>query len=174
MQADAGQRSLAADLQTFFVADGLQPLRPSKESILASICDFGSAVPGLVVGSSIRDWMVPSKIPPSSVGLLARTISDLELLFPIIAGPDGIDPAIAPVNLGDPSKGKVNGLRIAVYSENGSAFPTDDTKATVEIAAKALETLGAIITSKCSAPAKQTPKLQRLALVTGINTTFWW
>lgn len=97
----------------------------------------------------------------TTVGPLARTIEDLELLFPIIAGPDGIDPAIAPVDLRDPSRVKIESLRIAFYSENGSAFPTDDRKETVEKAAKAMERLGAKITNQCPPPAKQTSNLQR-------------
>ena len=97
----------------------------------------------------------------TAVGPLARTIEDLELLFLIIARPDGIDPSIVPVELRDPLQVETKGLRIAFYSENGSAFPTKDTKATVESAAMALEKLGAEITNQCPPPAKQTPDLQK-------------
>ena len=38
----------------------------------------------------------------TQLGPLARRVEDLELLLPILAGPDGIDPHVAPVLLGDP------------------------------------------------------------------------
>ena len=38
----------------------------------------------------------------TQLGPIARRVEDLELLLPILAGPDGVDPHIAPVPLGDP------------------------------------------------------------------------
>jgi amidase len=96
----------------------------------------------------------------TTVGPLARQVNDLQLIFPIIAGGDGIDPAIAPVALRDPALVEVDSLRIAFYSENGAGHPTRETKETIEQAAKELEKLGARVTNRCPDPSSQTPDIQ--------------
>jgi amidase len=79
------------------------------------------------------------------LGPLARRVDDLALLLPIIAGPDGIDPHVAPVALGDPGAVDVAGLRVVAFTDNGLRRPTPDTVATVEAAAAALAGAGARI-----------------------------
>jgi amidase len=60
------------------------------------------------------------------VGPLARRVEDLALLLPIIAGPDGLDAAIAPAPLGDYRNVEVRGLRVAWYTSNGELDPTPE------------------------------------------------
>jgi len=79
------------------------------------------------------------------LGPLARRVDDLGLLLPIIAGPDGEDPHVAPAPLGDPDSVLVEGLRIVAFTDNGIRRPTDDTIATVETAIAALASGGATI-----------------------------
>jgi amidase len=79
----------------------------------------------------------------TQLGPLARRIEDLELLLPIIAGPDGEDPHVAPVDLGDPAAVRVEGLRIVTFGDNGIRAPTAETSAAVRDAAHALEARGA-------------------------------
>ena len=61
------------------------------------------------------------------------------LALPIISGPDGVDPYIAPIPLRDPADVDLSSLRIAWYSDvDGYLAPDDDTRATLEAAVTAL------------------------------------
>jgi amidase len=79
------------------------------------------------------------------LGPLARRVDDLALLLPILAGPDGEDPHVAPVPLGDPATVDVAGLRVAAFTDNGVRTPTPETIATVADAAAALSAAGATV-----------------------------
>lgn len=79
----------------------------------------------------------------TQLGPMARRVEDLALLLPIIAGPDGEDPHVAPVPLGDPSAVAVDRLRVAVFTDNGIRTPTPATVEAVEAAAEALVAAGA-------------------------------
>ena len=73
------------------------------------------------------------------LGPLARTVDDLTLLLPLIAGPDNIDPSIVPMPLGDPASVELSALRVAFHTDNGVMTPTAETVETVRKAASALE-----------------------------------
>jgi amidase len=79
----------------------------------------------------------------TQLGPMARRVEDLELLLPILAGPDGRDPHVAPVALRDPALVSVSGLRVVAFTDNGIRTPTDETIAAVEEAAEALAGAGA-------------------------------
>jgi amidase len=79
----------------------------------------------------------------TQLGPMARRVEDLELLLPIIAGPDGEDPHVPPVPLRDPSDGAIEQLRVVTFSDNGIRTPTPETVTTVEAAARALAAAGA-------------------------------
>lgn len=79
----------------------------------------------------------------TQIGPLARCVADLTLLLPIIAGPDGRDPAIAPVPLGDPQAVSLPDLRVAFFTDNGIRAATPEVAAAVEKAAQAVEAAGA-------------------------------
>ena len=81
----------------------------------------------------------------TQLGPLARRVEDLELLLPIIAGPDGTDPFIPPVPLGDPRSVDVAGLRVAMFTDNGVRTPTPATVHAVRAAAVALAAGGAAV-----------------------------
>jgi amidase len=78
----------------------------------------------------------------TQVGPLARRVEDLHLVLRIIAGPDGVDPYIAPVDLRDPADVKLAGLRVAFHTHNGLAAPTPETIATIERVVGALAGAG--------------------------------
>ncbi|MCC6315103.1 MAG: amidase [Thermomicrobiales bacterium] len=78
-------------------------------------------------------------------GPMARAVDDLALVLPIIAGPDGRDPAIVPLPLGDPATVEPRSLRVALYTDNGIAPPTPETDAAVRAAAAALADAGAAV-----------------------------
>ena len=81
----------------------------------------------------------------TQIGPLARTVEDLGLALSIIAGPDGRDPGVAPMALGDWRDAKIRGLRVVTFEEFPNATPDDDTRATVRSACQALSDAGAIV-----------------------------
>jgi amidase len=81
----------------------------------------------------------------TQLGPMARRVEDLELLLPIITGPDGEDPHVAPAPLGDPSAVAIEGLRVVTFTDNGIRTPTTETIAAVEAGARALAFAGAQI-----------------------------
>ena len=80
------------------------------------------------------------------VGPMARYVEDLALLFPIVVGPDGIDPYTVPVSLSDPQKVELRKLRAAFFVDNGDVPATPETAAVVKEAAKKIADLGAVLT----------------------------
>ena len=79
----------------------------------------------------------------TQLGPLARRVDDLALVLPIIAGPDGEDPHVAPVPLRDPATVVIAGLRVTWFTDNGVRPPTAETAAAVETAVAALDAAGA-------------------------------
>jgi amidase len=79
----------------------------------------------------------------TQLGPIARRVDDLSLILPIIAGPDGEDPHVAPVALGDPADVTISGLRAAWFADNGVHTPSAETMTTVRRAAEALRDAGA-------------------------------
>ena len=82
------------------------------------------------------------------VGPMARYVEDLELAFPIIAGPDYRDPHIVPVPIGDPGEVDLSSLRVAYYTESAGASPTPETARAVHDAAAALAEAGATVSEE--------------------------
>ena len=81
----------------------------------------------------------------TQLGPLARHVEDLALILPIIAGPDGIDPFVYPVALGDPAAVRLAGLRVAMFTDNGVRTPTPETGLAVRAAGSALAAAGALV-----------------------------
>jgi len=81
----------------------------------------------------------------TQIGPLARSVDDLALVLPIIAGPDGRDPGTAPIPLGDWRAVELRGLRVAVFTEFERASPDGATVAAVRTAAAALTGAGAVV-----------------------------
>ncbi|HEX5825855.1 MAG TPA: amidase [Candidatus Limnocylindrales bacterium] len=79
----------------------------------------------------------------TQLGPLARRVEDLELLLPILAGPDGEDPHVQPVALGDPAAVGVDALRVVAFTDNGILTPTPETGLAVTAAAAAISAAGA-------------------------------
>jgi amidase len=79
------------------------------------------------------------------VGPMARTVADLELALPIIAGPDGVDPAIHPVALGACGDVDVAALRVGTFTGNGIDTADAATVQAVATAARALSDRGATV-----------------------------
>ncbi|MEA2577586.1 MAG: amidase [Chloroflexota bacterium] len=79
----------------------------------------------------------------TQLGPMARRVEDLELLLPILAGPDGEDPHVPPVALRDPSVVDIASLRVVAFTNNGIQTPTAETVSAVEAAVEAITGAGA-------------------------------
>ena len=76
------------------------------------------------------------------VGPLSRYVEDLELLLPLLNGPDGRDPFIAPVPLRSSSEVELEKLRGAFFVDNGVVPASDETAQVVRDAVEALSHAG--------------------------------
>ncbi len=79
----------------------------------------------------------------TTIGPLARRVEDLALVLPLLLGPDGRDPFLAPVALGDPAAVKLAGLRVALFVDNGISQADAPVAGAVRAAASALAAAGA-------------------------------
>jgi amidase len=84
----------------------------------------------------------------TQIGPMARYVEDLILALPIICGPDGRDPAVVPVALGDPNEVDVSKLRIAWYADNGIVPAASDIQRVVAETARLLQARGLDIEHK--------------------------
>ena len=76
------------------------------------------------------------------VGPMARTVSDLQLLFEAMAGPDDEDASSAPVPLRKISRDDLKKIRVGYFEDDGRTPVTSETRAAVRCAAEALERAG--------------------------------
>lgn len=74
----------------------------------------------------------------TTVGPLARYVEDLILTYPIIAGPDGEDPAIVPMPIDDPANVDLKSLRVAWFTDIGDVTSTAEVASATRAAADAL------------------------------------
>lgn len=81
----------------------------------------------------------------STLGPMGRSVDDLALLLPIIAGPDDVDPLVSAAPIGDYRRVETASLRVGFYADDGVASPTPGTRAAVERAAAALADAGAAV-----------------------------
>lgn len=73
------------------------------------------------------------------VGPIARYVEDLNLILPLISGPDWIDPSIVTMPYGNPGQVDIKKLRIGFYTDNGIISPTAETINTIKKAATLLD-----------------------------------
>jgi len=81
----------------------------------------------------------------TQVGPMARYVEDLALALPLICGPDGRDPMVVPVALGDPAAVELSALRVAWYADNGIVAPDPEIRRVVAAAAEALRAEVAVL-----------------------------
>jgi amidase len=132
-------------------------------SPLGLASDFGGSIRGPahlcgIAGLNPTFGRVPrtGHIPPfggaydtARIGPMARHVEDLALVLQIIAGPDGVDPTVAPVPVDDPNTVTVRGLRVAFHTDNGIYPVTRETAETVRNVAHALAEVGLSVTEEC-------------------------
>lgn len=78
----------------------------------------------------------------TQIGPMARYVEDLTMALPLICGPDGRDPAVVPLALGDPNAVDLSKLRVAWFADNGIITPADDIQRVVNATARALRSAG--------------------------------
>lgn len=83
--------------------------------------------------------------PRSQVGPVARYVNDLTLVLPLLVGPDGIDSNVIPM---PPRRRrpKLQGLKVAYYTDDGIAPANKHTVAAVQSAVKAIQEAGGRVT----------------------------
>lgn len=115
---------------------GIAALKPSSGRVPRS----GHIIP----------WGLGAMDGLTQIGPMARSVEDLALTLPIISGPDGVDPAIAPVPLGDPADIELGALRIAWYPQADGHAPTDAAvQRVVAAAADALRNITRLVVQDC-------------------------
>ena len=106
---------------------GIAGLKPTAGRVprTGHIIDFRGAVQALTV-----------------IGPLARSVDDLALALDIIAGPDGFDPHVAPVPLGDLHRVAVGALRVGHFTRLGARTASAETTDAVTGVIAAFEAAG--------------------------------
>ena len=90
----------------------------------------------------IVPWGLGGMDSLTTIGPMARYVEDLWTAFQVIAGPDGVDPFIHPVPLGDPATIDPRDLRVAYFADNGTVSPTAEVEAALRSAAGGLASSG--------------------------------
>lgn len=79
------------------------------------------------------------------VGPITRYVEDLNLLLPLISGPDWIDPSIIPMPLGQPNDVDIKKLKIAFHTDNKIISPSVETIEIIRKAANLLDNEGLLV-----------------------------
>ncbi|MGB1252051.1 MAG: amidase [Candidatus Promineifilaceae bacterium] len=112
---------------------GLAGIKPT----IGRVSRMGHAVP---FGMGATDSL-------TTLGPIARSVDDLELILKLISGPDGIDPTVVPMpTWGNSAETNPRNLRIALYTDGGLGAIDPIIVETVRKVADALADAGAIIT----------------------------
>lgn len=92
-------------------------------------------------GGLFDSWQQP--------GPMARYVNDLDLLTPIMAGPDFKDAAVVPMPWPNYRVVDIGKLKVAFFPENGIASTDPSTIATVRMAAKWMDEVAIEVTEDC-------------------------
>jgi amidase len=113
----------------------------------AHYCGIAALKPTTGLVPSTGAYALPGGLtdPRSQVGPMARFVSDLALMLPVLVGPDGFDSGVVPVPLAKRTP-KLRGLKVAWYADDGIAKPTAAIATVVRSAAHALAEAGCVIT----------------------------
>lgn len=105
------------------------------------ICSL-KPTPGRIPG---RGHLPPCVGPFSTLGAIgpmARTISDVQLMFAALSGHDDADPSSPPVALRSPTPDELRSHTIGFFEDDGLTPVTPETRAAVQAAAEALRKAG--------------------------------
>ena len=78
----------------------------------------------------------------TQIGVLGRTVRDVALAWPLLAGVDGQDSGVVPMPLPSAVPVKLAALRVALYTDDDIAPPTPETAEALQAAGDALRSAG--------------------------------
>ena len=78
----------------------------------------------------------------TQIGVLGRTVRDVALAWPLLAGVDGQDSGVVPMPMPSAVPVKLAALRVALYTDDGIATPTPETAEALQAAGDALRSAG--------------------------------
>lgn len=78
----------------------------------------------------------------TQIGLLARSVADLTLTWPLLCGPDFIDAGVVPMPIGDPAGVSLSDLHVAYFTSDPASPVSAETVDVVGAAAQALARAG--------------------------------
>jgi len=112
----------------------------------AHYCGIAALKPTTGLIPSTGAYALPGGLsdPRSQVGPMARFVSDLVLMLPVLVGPDGIDSGVVPVPLARRTP-KLRGMKVAWYADDGIAKPTAAIASAVRAASRALSEAGCVV-----------------------------
>jgi amidase len=112
----------------------------------AHYCGIAALKPTTGLVPSTGAYALPGGLsdPRSQVGPMARFVSDLVLMLPVLVGPDGIDSGVVPVPLAKRTP-KLRGMKVAWYADDGIAKPTAAIASAVRAASRALSDAGCVV-----------------------------
>jgi len=96
-----------------------------------------------------------------TIGPMARSVADLNVLLPIISGPDGIDPYIHPVPLYGSSSVDLKTLRLVYFTDNGVGTPIPEIIDAVKNSVTALSNRVNSVDEKCPTGLDRTEAIWR-------------
>lgn len=135
------------------VAAGLSPLGIASDSggslrVPAHFCGIVTLKPtvGRVPNTGVLNHPGGLCDVRTQIGVLGRSVRDVALAWPVLAGPDGCDSGVIPMPLPDAFDAvELRRLRVALYSDDGITPPTVQTVAAIEAAGEALRAAGASV-----------------------------
>ena len=134
------------------IAAGASPLGIGSDSggslrVPAHFCGVATLKPttGRVPNTGVFGHAGGLTDPRTQIGPVARTVRDLALALPLMAGADGRDSGVIPMPIGAMNSVALRGLRLATYADDGQATPTTEIATVVQAAARALSDAGVIV-----------------------------
>ncbi len=123
-------------------SDGGGSIRvPSHYCGIVGLRPSAGLVPETGCWPSTRDT---GMIDMSAIGPMARYVEDAELLLPVLAGEDGVDPFVGATALWDHTV-TASPLRVGFYVSDGVASPDGATREAVAAAARMLDAAGCFV-----------------------------
>jgi amidase len=131
------------------VAAGMSPLGVGSDSggsirLPAHFCGVAGLRPtmGRIPNTGVLNHPGGLSDPRTQIGPLARSVEDLYCALDILRGVDDHDSGVIPMPLGALDKDSLTGRRVAFYTDDGQATPTQETQEAVLSSARVCEDAG--------------------------------
>jgi amidase len=131
------------------VASGMSPLGVGSDSggsirLPAHFCGVAGLRPttGRIPNTGVFNHPGGLSDPRTQIGPLARSVEDLYYALDILRGVDDHDSSVIPMPLGALDNVSLTGMRVAFYTDDGQATPTQETQEAVLSSARVCEGQG--------------------------------